>query len=274
MIALRLLALTLFFCRVPLLAEESALTIPAITLNQAFQQRESESHAFVLMDTSTGGIFLSDPVTCNQPQPPCSTFKIWNSAIGLECSIIKDPDAPFWEWDGVKRGMDDWNRNQTLRTAFARSCVPAYQNLARQIGKDRMQVWLKKISYGNQDITAGLDVFWLPKPPDRRPILISPKAQAELIAKLIHNQLPFSTHTRESLKSIMLVTTTDQGRLYGKTGSGTDEKGNYAMGWFVGYIESTTGKTYTFACWIKGQGIMGKDSKAATESILGSLGLL
>jgi len=242
----------------------SSLTIPADTVQKAFA---GHLGAFVLIECSTGDAFRSDATACAGKVAPCSTFKIWNSAIGLETGEISDPDALFWKWDGTERWLETWNKDQTLRSAFAASCVPAYQDLARKIGQSRMQEWLDKIYYGNRDISSGLDVFWLPKPPDRKTILISPEEQAFMLARLVEGKLPFSTKTLAAVKSIMKLQTTEHGTLYGKTGTGGDEKGDYNLGWFVGYVESS-GKTYAFACLLKGGGIMGKDARAATEKIL------
>ena len=111
---------------------------------------------------------------------PCSTFKIWNTLIGIESGIISSPDQPFYQWDGEKRSISAWNRDLTLREAFQASCVPAFQNLARQIESERMQYWLDRIEYGDRDTSAGIDVFWLPSK-GRKTILISPTEQAQLV---------------------------------------------------------------------------------------------
>jgi beta-lactamase class D len=229
--------------------------------------------AFVLINCAAGETFCSDAADCAEKLPPCSTFKIWNSAIGLETTVVKDPDGPFWKWDGKKRELAAWNKDQTLRSAFAVSCVPAFQNLARNIGKNRMQEWLDKIGYGDRNISAGIDVFWLPKAPDRKTLLVTPREQAEMVAQLVEEKLPFSAKTLAALKSIMRLKTTERGTLCGKTGTGSDENNEYMLGWFVGYVESC-GKTYAFACLLKGEGLSGKDARAATESILTDLGLL
>lgn len=245
-------------------------SVPEQPLKQAFEGRPG---AFVLIDSASGETFLSDPAACAEKLAPCSTFKIWNSAIGLETGLVGDSDALFWKWDGEQRGIEGWNRDQTLRSAMAASCVPAYQALARKIGAERMQKWIDILDYGDRDTSAGLDVFWLPKPPDRKTILITAEEQAQLVAKLSTGTLPFSTKTRSVLADIMKVKSTDLGTLYGKTGTGADEHGNYSFGWFVGYVESA-GRTFAFACLLKGDGIMGKDARRATETILGSLDLL
>jgi beta-lactamase class D len=230
-------------------------------------------HAFVLIDSDDSDAFRISADACDEKLAPCSTFKIWNTAIGLENGVISDPDAPFWKWDGTKRDIEDWNKDQTLRSAFSVSCVPAYQAMARKIGAERMQDWINRIGYGDRNIAAGIDVFWLPKPPDRKTILISANEQAELIVKLVEGKLPFSATTLMTLQSIMKLQKTDLGTLYGKTGTGYDGPNNLTIGWFVGYVESS-GKNHAFACLVKGTSVMGKDARAMTEKLLAARGLL
>lgn len=252
-----------------LLLLAALLPAPADVIPQVF---EGHRGAFVLIDCASGETFRHDPAACAQKIAPCSTFKIWNSAIGLELGLVTDPDAPFWKWDGEKRGIDGWNKDQTLRSAIAVSCVPAYQVLARQIGRERMQEWLDKIGFGDRNTSAGVDVFWLPAA-GRKTLLISPDEQAQMIARLVQGKLPFSPKTLATLKSIMTLQTTGRGTLYGKTGTGTSEGGDFNWGWFIGYAESG-GKTFAFACLLKGAGVMGKDARAATERILTARGIL
>lgn len=245
----------------------ASITLPSNnTIPEAFGGHPG---AFVMIDCANGSQLQSNSAACAEKLAPCSTFKIWNSAIGLENGLVIDPDALFWQWDGQKRWLEDWNKDQTLRSAFAVSCVPAYQALARKIGPEQMQHWLDLIHYGDRNISAGIDVFWLPET-DRKTLLITPLEQAQLIAQLVQGKLPFSAHTLEVLKNIMQVKKTDKGTLYGKTGT-AGEKFNY--GWFVGYVESD-GQTYAFACMLKGEGVMGKDARSAVENILQAQGLL
>jgi len=241
----------------------SALLISEDSIRQAFDGHEG---ALVLADCATGETFRSDAAACAEKITPCSTFKIWNAAIGSETGLITSADEPFWKWDGTIRSVAAWNGEQTVRSAFAASCVPAYQALARKIGKKRMQEGLDLIVYGNRDISSGVDLFWLPAP-GRKTILISPDEQAELIGRLVKGKLPFSSKTTALLKEVMRIKTTDHGTLYGKTGSGTDAQGNFNLGLFVGFVESS-GKTVAFACVMKGNGVMSKQARAAVESIL------
>ncbi len=228
--------------------------------------------ALVVIECSSGHTTTYRPDVADTRLPPCSTFKIVNALIGLETGIIASPDEQFYQWDGVERSIPAWNRDLTLREAFQASCVPAFQNLARQIGPERMQSWIDKFGYGNHDISAGIDVFWLPSK-GRNTILISPTEQARLMQRIVAGEVPFSKQSLAVLKELMFIKETGKGLLYGKTGSGTDEQGTFVLGWFVGYVESK-GKTYVFACAAQGDNVMSKDARAIVESFLKEQGLL
>lgn len=228
--------------------------------------------ALVVIECSSGHTTVYRPNVAKTPLPPCSTFKIVNALIGLEVGVIASPDEQFFRWDGVERSIPGWNRDLTLREAFQASCVPAFQNLARQIGPQRMQSWIDKAGYGNRDISAGIDVFWLPSK-GRNTILISPAQQAELLRRIVSGKVPFSSTSLAVLKKLMYIKQTDQGVLYGKTGSGTDEHGAFVLGWFVGYVESN-GETYAFACAAQGQNVMSKNARTIVEDVLEKQGLL
>lgn len=221
--------------------------------------------ALVVIDTATGEESRFNPELASKKLAPCSTFKIWNTLIGLETGVLESADQDFYRWDGVERFVPGWNQNLTLREAFRVSCVPAFQELARKIGSERMKEWVDRIGYGDRDVSSGLDIFWLPGP-DRKPLLITAEEQARLMAQLALGQVPFSPRAQATLKDIMTVQTTDQGTLYGKTGTDADAAGNYILGWFVGYLERG-GKTYAFACVLQDQNVMGKDARAVIERV-------
>lgn len=248
----------------------AAVAFPSGDIPEAFGGREG---ALVVLDGAGEPLVRHNEDGCREKLPPCSTFKIWNTAIGLETGILSDPDAPFWKWDGKKYWLDAWNRDLTLREAFAVSCVPGYQELARQIGRERMDEYLEKLGYGNGDTSSGLDVFWLPEP-GRKALVISPEEQAQLLARLVRGDVPFSPHTRAVLKDVMKVEETERGTLYGKTGSSGDNAGFPAVGWFVGYVESADGTSYPFACVLRGDGITGRDARAVVEKVFSEAGLL
>lgn len=220
---------------------------------------------FILITRSTGNMICFNPQGCMEKLPPCSTFKIWNTLIGLETGLIISAEDTFYKWDGETRLIPEWNKNLTLRQAFEVSCVPAFQELARKIGEERMKLWIEKINYGDCDISSGVDIFWLPRT-GKKSLLITPLQQTELILNLVSKRLPFSPESLEILKDIMVVREDDEGTLYGKTGTGADEKGKNNLGWFVGYFKRNR-EIYTFSCVVKGENLMGKNARVLVEKI-------
>jgi beta-lactamase class D len=243
--------------------------VPGDTVNEAFAGRDG---ALVLIDCTSGAVSDCRPQVSGEKLPPCSTFKIWNTLIGTETGIISSGDQDLYRWDGETRAIAEWNRNLTVKEAFRVSCVPAFQDLARKIGPVAMQSWLDRIGYGDRDMSAGIDCFWLPAK-GRKTILITPMEQAQLLRRLTTGKLPFGEKALAVLKDVMMVRQTDRGILYGKTGSGADDSGRYTLGWFVGYVE-TGGQTYSFACALKGDNVMGKDARNVVEIVLERQGLL
>lgn len=232
-------------------------------IKAAFAERTG---ALVVIDVATESCLRFRSEIASEKLPPCSTFKIWNTLIGAESGYLSSADQPFYTWDGKQRSIAAWNKDLTLKEAFQASCVPAFQQLATKIGLPAMQSWIDKIEYGDHNLASGIDTFWLPVD-GRKPILISPEEQARLMSKLMTGKLPFSQKSIALLKEIMLVQKTDRGSLYGKTGSGG------GVGWFVGFVESQ-GKTYSFACVLKGKNVMGIDARAIMETVFGKRGML
>ncbi|NJM18255.1 MAG: class D beta-lactamase [Richelia sp. RM2_1_2] len=171
---------------------------------------------------------------------PASTYKILNTLIALETAVIHD-DVTVLTWDGIKRDIDVWNQDTNLRQAFKNSTVWFYQVLARKIGNERMQSFINKIGYGNQQIgtAENIDKFWL-----EGPLQITPKQQIELLKKVYDGKLPFSQRNLNLLKDMMIVEQTPDYTLRGKTGWVTST--NPKIGWFVGYLEQNN-KVYYFA---------------------------
>ena len=117
-----------------------------------------------------------------------------------------------------------------LALAFKYSAVWFYQELARRIGEERMQKFVNENHYGNEDISGGIDVFWL-----QGGIRISPDEQIEFLKKIYNNKTAFSKRSIDILKKIMIYEQTDKYTLRAKTGWGIRFENQ--VGWFVGYVE-------------------------------------
>lgn len=167
---------------------------------------------------------------------PASTFKIVNSLIGLQTGVISS-DSMVIKWDGVQRKIADWNKDLTMYEAFRVSAVPYYQEVARRIGKDRMEYWMDTVNYGagSKDtafqIKTAIDTFWLDNT-----LKLTPDEELGLVKMLYFNQLPFFKTYQEKVKRAMLFENETTYRLAYKTGWGKNENGDH-LAWLVGWIE-------------------------------------
>lgn len=165
---------------------------------------------------------------------PASTFKILNSLISLETKAIADEKTTL-DWDGEFREISDWNQDLNMKEAFKYSAVWFYQALARKVGYERMQEWVKKAKYGDRKIGTKeqIDQFWLDKT-----LQISPREQVLFIQRLYENKLPFSKRSMSIVKDIMVAEKKPEYILRGKTGwFGFGAKNIPQIGWYVGYLE-------------------------------------
>lgn len=222
---------------------------------------------FVLYNLENNTYTIHNKEKSTKRLSPNSTFKIYNSLIGLENGVLKDENTMF-KWDGTKHDSLSWNRDHTLASAFSNSVVWYYKILASQVGEKTMQEYVDKLGYGNKDISGGIDKFWL-----QSSIKISPMEQVELLRKMYYYDLTFAKKNIDIVKKIMILSSENGTVFRGKTGSGTKDN-KYINGWFVGYVEKE-GKVYFFATNIEAeQDAKGKQAKDITIRILRDKDLL
>jgi beta-lactamase class D len=200
------------------------------SLKKYFDENKVDG-CFALMDNGTGKFTIYNLSRYRKGEYlPASTFKIVNSLIGLQTGKISS-DSMVIKWDGVVRSVPEWNKDLTMYEAFRVSAVPYYQEVARRIGKDTMQIWLDSLKYGTRKINAAIDTFWLDNS-----LKITPDEQLGLVKELYFDQLPFFKSYQEMVKNAMLFEDNANYRLGYKTGWGFTENG-HALGWVVGWIE-------------------------------------
>jgi beta-lactamase class D len=205
----------------------------------------------IIVDPSKGAPFGHNPALWDSGYLPASTFKIPNSLIALETGVT-DTNYIF-RWDGKKRRLPQWEQDLTLKQAFAVSCVPCFQEVARKIGPERMKEYLAKLNYGNMDVTLeNIDLFWL-----EGNSRISPRQQVDFLRRLNEGTLPVSRGTMAIMNDIMTNERTGDFTLRGKTGWAIRNGNNY--GWFVGWLE-TAGRTIYLATLVEP-----KDQKKVTD---------
>jgi beta-lactamase class D len=65
------------------------------------------------------------------------------------------------EWNGEEHFLSVWNKNQSLKSAYAFSCVWFYQIIAKRIGENNYAKYFKVLDYGNQFTVENITTFWL-----------------------------------------------------------------------------------------------------------------
>ncbi len=207
------------------------------TLDIAHEFRHREvTGTFVLLDSGAGQLQCYNCERAHRRYLPASTFKIANALIALETSVADGPDfALTWNREIAPRRdwwPAAWAKDQTLASAFSGSVVWYYQELARRIGEGRMQHSVRAFRYGNEDISGGIDRFWL-----TGGLRISAVEQVDFLRRLYRNRLGASTRTTDIVKDILVMEQKPHYRLSGKTGWAGFGDPQPGLGWLVGYVE-------------------------------------
>lgn len=223
--------------------------------------------SFMVYDMYADKYYYYDSSRCFTRFTPASTFKIPNSIIGLETGVIADENFIIL-WDGTK-SRETCDKDLTLKDAIKFSCVWYYKELARRLGADKMQEMLNAFNYGNMDISSGVDKFWL-----EGSLKISQAEQIEFLKKLYKYELPVTKRSVDILKNIIMLDSTADHILRGKTGWGFE--GNKNIGWLVGWIEKSD-NIYFYAINIeteKDNPRFAESRRAITEKIFRDLGVI
>ena len=201
----------------------------SVNLGSSFSQMGING-AILIYDRNNKKFYEHNPARNSQAFLPASTFKIFNSLVALETGVIPN-DVAVLTWDGIQRQFPIWNQDTNIRQAFKNSTVWFYQVLARRIGYERMDKFIKQVGYGNRQIGTPeqIDKFWL-----EGPLKITPREQIEFLQRLQRQELPFSQRTLDLVQDIMIYERTPDYVLRGKTGWATSVTPN--IGWFVGYL--------------------------------------
>lgn len=186
--------------------------------------------SILIYDLQKDSYYSNDFAWAKRGKLPASTYKIPNSIIALETGVVDDQNTIFL-WNGEKRFLKSWEQDLTFKEAFQFSCVPCYQEIARKVGVERMNAYLKKFQYGDIHVdSVNLDSFWL-----QGNSRINQFQQTDFLLRFYKSQLAISKRTETIVKEIMVLEKTGNYVLRGKTGWSIVD--NLHNGWFVGYIE-------------------------------------
>jgi beta-lactamase class D len=228
--------------------------------------------------------------TCRERFVACSTFKVPLAVMAFDSGVLKDENQVL-KWDGKKGYLSSHNQDHNAKTWMRDSVVWFSQRLTPQIGKERLEKYLRSFHYGNADFSGGITQAWLVSPGESTPALkISAYEQVEFMKSLWTDQLPVSKRAAKTTREITYIETSPKGfKLSGKTGSnffdkdfGKDKRRGF--GWFISHLEKDNQEYITVAnisdltpteagTEEKLMNFGGQRAKKITKEILLSLGL-
>ena len=211
------------------------LTEEEVDLGSFFGEINPEDATFVVWNAASNTMTRHNPTRAAARFIPASTYKIPNSLIALETGVIRGADHVI-PWDTTARlsngfWAEVWSQDHTLRTAIRHSVVWYYQEIAREVGAERMQQYVDTLDYGNKNIEGDIDLFWL-----TGELRISPNEQVAFLKRLYEGELPVSDATTQTVKDILVLEDTLGYRLSGKTGTANVTETRELL-WLVGYVE-------------------------------------
>lgn len=221
---------------------------------------------FVLYDQKKSSYSIYNHKMSRQRVSPDSTYKIYSALAAMDAGMIS-PEKTDLPWDKKQYPFSSWNRDQSLNSAMKSSVNWYFQRLDTSLGKTALKKHIRRIGYGNENISAGISSFWM-----ESSLKISPLEQVMLLRDFDQNRFGYSKETVDAVRDSIRLSE-DSGRtLYGKTGTGNVD-GHDINGWFIGFLK-TKNNTFYFALRIQGDdNASGKEAAKAALSIIDSLSL-
>ncbi|MFN3169339.1 MAG: penicillin-binding transpeptidase domain-containing protein [Hyphomicrobiales bacterium] len=235
-------------------AQAQTPDVATIAFEPYEQAIESRSVSFLAHDLETGTRYVLDGSDLESRHAPWSTFKIPNLIIALERGFTPDLDT-VRPWDQQARPPSSWwpeawRQDQSLRTAFQRSAVWYFQDVAQHVGAPAYREQLNAWEYGNANAPDGSDSFWL-----AGGLEISVEEQVSFLTRLMTGDLRVQETLLTALTDASLAQQIDGYALHGKTGGGTVIPGDFSGpfdGWYVGFVARQDALPVIFAFHTEG----------------------
>lgn len=200
---------------------------------------------FLLFNITTGTFErIINQNRCEERFPAASTFKIPLAVMAFDSKALKDEKEVF-KWDGQKRFLDAWNKDQNAESWMKESVVWFSQELTPKIGLKKIEEYLQSFEYGNGDMSGGIKYAWLTKSAFtpkgmKNSLKISGFEQIHFLKNLWRGELKASTESQLKTIGLLAIEKSETGnRLLGKTGSGmVGKEYDLRIGWWVGYLET------------------------------------
>jgi beta-lactamase class D len=209
---------------------------------------------FLARDLGTGTERAFSPERLTERHAPFSTFKIPNFLIALASGAVADEHAER-EWDASARPAEafwprSWQGPQSLVSAFRRSAVWFFRDVAVTVGGARYRAELARLAYGNGAAPDGNDGFWLDGS-----LRVSVREQVDFLDGLVAGRYGFDTAHMDALREASRLAVDGECRLHGKTGAGPagDDFDGPFEGWLVGWAQCGEAAPTVYALWTRGE---------------------
>ena len=217
--------------------------------------------SFVLYDLQSDRYIIYNKDKSITRVSPDSTYKIFDALIALESGIINNKNSTL-KWSGRNYPYKSWNKDQNLESAVKNSVNWYFQDIDKQIGKEKLQSYYKKMGYGNYNLAGRISDYWL-----ESSLRISPVEQVQMLKDFYTNNMAFKKENINTIKNILKLSEKNGAVLSGKTGTGA-VNGKNINGWFIGYVEKGE-KFFIFATNIQNEdNAKGSTATSITLSIL------
>lgn len=209
--------------RIGLFLIAAALGLGACTPNNVKDAKEWQQHfakhklegCFMLFDNGQGTFRVYNIDRAKERFAPAGIFEPFLTITGLQTGAIRDTLVQ--------------TAGEPFNAAFRNASLPAFQEVARTIGKDTLQRWLDSVGFGNRKISQ-IDTFWLDNS-----LQISPDEVLGFSKQLYFSQLPYQKRAQELTAGLMVMEKTDKYIFAWKRG--TAKTGAKRIGWMTGWIE-------------------------------------
>jgi beta-lactamase class D len=180
---------------------------------------------------------------CDDRYAPVSLFEIPLAVIAFDAGVVKREDDVVYKWNGVPHPWKPKNRDYTVELWMRDNAGWLTQDLAEKIGVQKIQEYLAKFEYGNQDMTGGVRFAWFTPNPYikdvyKNSLRLTAFEKLRFMKNLWRNELPVTQVAQEKARNLMRVETLASGDVLtykyaqGFTDTGFDQR----LGWFVGHL--------------------------------------
>ena len=209
----------------------------------------------VLLDAKTGATIYqyNSAQVCRYRLPPCETFNIVTSLVGLDQGVVT-PTAVF-KWDRTPQPVTAWQTNANMAKAWQYDIGWWFQKLATQIGHDRYATALGVMGYGNGDLTGPPGAFWQ-GPHAGGALQLSTREQAAFLQRLYAGKILLANGAAATVEGLMSSETRNTAAgpavMTGQVGACPSQAdGSRSVGWWVGRL-TTPKRDVVFAASVEG----------------------